>query len=431
MVPLGATPLTRPYTIENYDVAVQLDVAHQGLSGIATIRLRGTADISALELDAGALQIDSVMEGQASQSFERNRDKLFIVLTNPLRPDEPRNITISYRAGASEGLHFFTDQVYTSRTADWMPCNDQPGERSKLHLTITAPQNTKAAASGTFIRAVEGQNTTEWQLNSPSEPYWFGFAVGAFAENASELEGVSLRVLGAGPQVFEPTAAAIRYLTERSGKPFPGKTYTQVYAHGDVTRAMAGLTVLPEAYAQGLDKPAGNLGIRASELAHQWYGVEIAAKGWPDLWLSDGISLFLADGFLGQRFGKERFQREIENATQRYNQLRASGKDRPLSDPGSMTRQDPAGEALAYKAVSFLYLANQLIGESAFGEALRLFTAAHWGQEASTEDFQNAFDATKAGSRVSGKAAGKKKAPKTLDDLFDMWVYGIVTTNSK
>src|SRR6202789_82377 len=94
IVPLGAAPVARPYTVENYDASVQADLANQKLYGEVKIRLHGLAEapISALEFDAGGLQIASVREGEYSQSFERNHGLLFVVLTNPLREDEPRTI---------------------------------------------------------------------------------------------------------------------------------------------------------------------------------------------------------------------------------------------------------------------------------------------------------------------------------------------------
>jgi len=447
IVPLGAAPLTRPYTAENYDVNIQADLAKQRLYGEVSIRIHRQADtdISALELDAGGLQITSVMEGQAPQAFERNHSMLFVVLTNPLRVDEPRTITVRYQAGPAPGLKFFPDQIYTSVTSDWMPCNDGPGERATLHLTIAAPPNTKAAGSGqlTATRASEGQSITEWQLDAPTQPSWFGFALGSFAENTSDGEGVKLRVLGAGTQIFGPTAAAMHYLAERTGKHYPGPTYTQVFTHGDAIRSMvAGLTLLPESYAQGLEKQPDNLWLLTSELAHQWYGVGIATNGWSDLWLSEGVSAFLADAFLGQRFGKERYEREIERSRQIYYRLRAEDKDRALSDSAGTTRPQAEDEIPEHKGAWFLYLLNRLVGDSAFWDGLRLYTIGQWGRTGTSEDFQKAFNAVNPGTPSTAKKGGKPgrknslntllAGPKALDNLFDMWVYGILpVTKSK
>ena len=141
IIPLGAAPLARPYTAENYDVSVRPDLAKQRLYGEVRIRIHNQTDtaISALELDAGGLEITSVEEGEAPQPFERDRGLLIVALASPLRPAEPRTITVRYQAGPGPGLKFFPDQIYTSAASDWMPCNDRPGERATLHLTITAP----------------------------------------------------------------------------------------------------------------------------------------------------------------------------------------------------------------------------------------------------------------------------------------------------
>jgi aminopeptidase N len=433
IIPLVAAPLPRPYTVENYDVSIQPDLVKQCLNGEVRIRFHSQVDtpISALELDAGGLQIASVVEGQAPQWFERKDSLLLVVLTNPLRLDEHRTITVRYRAGPAPGLKFFPDQIYASVTSDWMACNDRPGERATLHLAIAAQQDAKVAASGqlTATRVSEGESVTEWQLDSATAPSWFGFALGRLAESTSEAEGVKLRVLGGGTEVFEPTAAAMRYLGERSGKHYAGQTYTQVFIHGGMTRSMAaGLTLLPESYAKELGKQPDALWVLTSELAHQWYGVGIASKDWSDLWLSEGVSAFLADTFLGQRFGRESYDREIEHSRHIYNQFRTQGKDRSLSYTGWTTRQEADGEIPTHKGAFFLYLVHELVGDSAFWEGLRLYTSEHWDQAVTSEDFQKAFEATSRSNPRIGKKKGLavgKKSANTLDNLFDLWAYGI------
>jgi hypothetical protein len=67
-----------------------------------------------------------------------------------------------------------------------------------------------------------------------------------------------------------------------------------------------------------------------------------------------------------------------------------------------------------------------------------LYTSGQWGRPAASGDFQRAFDAVNTGNRGAGKkddAAGRrnkpKNSPKTLDKLFDQWVYGISDTKSR
>lgn len=54
-----AASLDRPYTVENYDVTLQADLAKQSIDGEANIRIHSLTDtaISALEFDAGGIRI--------------------------------------------------------------------------------------------------------------------------------------------------------------------------------------------------------------------------------------------------------------------------------------------------------------------------------------------------------------------------------------
>ena len=442
VLPLAAVPLARPYTVESYDVTIRPNLATQRLDGQIAIRIHSRVDmaITALELDAGTLQIASVEEGPDRQWFERKGSSLFVVLTKPLYPDEHRTLTLRYQAGPSPGLKFFSDQVYGSVTTDWMPCNDRPEERATLHLTIAAPQKTIAAASGqlTGSRAENEESITEWQLNSAVEPSWFGFAVGNFAENTSEADGVKLRVLGGNRDILDPTAAAMRFLTERAGKGYPGANYTQVFVHGGTTHAAAGLALLPEFNPAASPNKQDLPRLITDELAQQWYGIGIAPKDWSDLWLSEGLSAFLADEFLAQRFGKESYQKQIEQSLENYKLLRAEGKDHPLSNSDWTSRQDLDQKTAVQKGVCFLYALNELVGDSAFSNAMRLYTDGHWGQMAASEDFQNAFRAVYSGDQNKPRKKqlrprkGNTDPPETsLDKLFDSWVYGVPSGHSR
>jgi aminopeptidase N len=438
ILPLMAAPALRPYTVENYDASIQVDLGKQRLDGEVSIRLHSRVDppISALELDAGSLRIMSVAEGQTAQYFERKGSTLVVVLTNPLHSDEHRTLTVRYQAEPSAGLKFFADQSYGIVTSDWMPSSDRPDERATLRLEIHAPQNAKVAASGHLVdtHAGEGQTITEWQLDSAASPAEFGFALGAFSESTSEAEGVKLRVLGTGSEIFEPTTAALRYFAEHTGKPYPGESYTQVFVHGNAVRAMAGgLSILPESYAKENGKDADSLWQLSSALAQQWYGIGIALKDWRDVWLSEGISAFLADEFVGQRLGKAAFDKQIAHSRETYNQLRAQDKDRPLSYADWTTREDADGEIPIHKGAWFLYLLHDMVQDDGFWAALKFYTNAEWGQPAASEDLQNAFHTVKGPARTKSKKRPKTpkgqipEPPETpVDKLFDTWVYGVL-----
>jgi len=439
VVPLQAAPPPRPYAVEHYDVRIRADFAKQRLFGEATIRFHGQGDnaVSALELDAEKLQITGVREDQSIQSFEQKRGSVFVVLTRPVQPDEQRTITVEYEAGANAGLNFLPDQIIAANVSSWMPANDLPGERATLRLTLTGPVDMKAAASGrlTDTRASEGQSVTEWQLDTPAEPARYGFALGKFSESVAEADGVKLRVLGAGAKVAELTAPALRYLADRTGKRYPGESYTQVFTkNAGAASFAAGLTLLPESYAQSLEKQPEDVGLLADQLAHQWFGIGITTKQWSDLWLTEGVSAFLADSFLARQAGKDKYQQAVQHARQMYDQLRLESRDWPLSDSYRTTRNDAAGGIPEYKGAWFLYLLDQMVGEDAFWNGIRLYTSNLWGRAAVSEDFQNAFAAAITRSPNTGRKGASISAAngaKNLANLFDMWVYGIAGEEPK
>lgn len=432
ILPLSAAPLPRPYTVDRYDVSIHADLEKLRLAGEVKIEFHSTAEspIPALELDANALQIASVTDGQTAQYFDRKGSLLIVALANPLMPEERRAITVRYQAGPAAGLKFFPDEVYASAVGDWLPCNNRAGERARLHLTLAAPAATRAAASGQFTatRSANGETVTEWQLDTPAAPAWFGFAAGTFSGSTSQAGGVKLRALGAGAQALEPVAAAMGYLGERTGKKYPGQAYTEVFCHGDTSAALAGgLALLPESSAQDPVKDADKLWLLADLLARQWFGIAVAPRDWSDLWLSDGIAAFVADTFVGGQLGNKSMQRQLEHAHQIYLQLRAEGKERPLSYADWTTRDEAGGPVPANEGAWFLSLLYDLSGDSAFWEGLRLYTSEHWGRDATSEDFQNAFRTVKPQPRK----AGPKNAAKAMNTLFDQWVYGLPRGNSK
>jgi aminopeptidase N len=388
-----AAPLPRNYAVEHYDVSVAPDLAAKSLSGEVTISYHSRIGrLDALELDAGALQIASVLDNQAPQWFERKGSLLIVVLTNPVRTGEHRRVTIRYQAGPAKGLVFFPDQVYTSFfTSDWMVCNDRSDEPATLRLQVAAPADFKIAA-------------TE-RLDTPTPPFLYAFAVGAFEESTSEVNGVKLRVLGHA-SVFEPTSAALRFLAERSGKPYPGSTYTQVFAHGSVEQEAAGMTLLPESYGADLAAHPDNLWLLAHELAHQWYGIGIPCKDWSDFWLNEGMATFLADAFLERRFGKARYEREIEHSRQIYETLKAAGKDRPLSFSDWETPQQAGGQIPYHKGAWVLSQLRRQLSDEVFWRGLRLYTSEHWGKPVTSADFDKSMET----------AAGK-----SLTRFFEKW----------
>jgi aminopeptidase N len=404
-----AVPAARPYAVVQYEVRLAPDLEKQRLDGEVAIHYhsRGGA-LDKIELDAGpAIGIAAVLEGQTSLPFERHGGLLTVVLAAPAKAGVPRTLRIRYQAGSGKGLKFFPDQVYTEFfTHDWMVCNDRPDGRATLRLRIAAKESWRVAASGELV------GDGEWRLDTPVPPFLYGFAAGRFEEIAGS--GGRLRLLSSpeamqsAPAILDATRSALRFFAEITGKDYGAAVYTQVFTHGSPEQENANLTLLPESYAIGLRTEPEDLWLLAHELAHQWYAVGIPCRDWSDFWLNEGLATFLADAFLERRFGRERYEREIERSRAVYERVKSQGKDRALSFHAWNTAQEASGQIPYHKGAYVLDLLRRDVGDDDFWRGLQIYTRDHWNQPVTSQDFQKSMETV---------------AGKSLAGFFRRWVY--------
>jgi aminopeptidase N len=382
LLPGMAASAVRPYTVDRYEVRIAPDPQKQRLAGEVAIRYRSRGgSLSTIELDAGpAVEIAEALDGRTPLRTEHQGGRLTVTLATPAPAGVPRTLTIRYRAGPGKGLKFFPDQVYTEFfTSDWMVCNDRPDGRATLCLHIAAPKGWRVATSG----------------DAPVPPFLYGFAAGRFQETRDGR----LRILGSAdtmlsaPAILDATRAALRFFAGKTGKDYPAPLYTQVFTHASPMQENANLTLLPEAYGNGLRTQPDDLWLVAHELAHQWYAVRIPCQDWSDFWLNEGMATFMADAFLESRFGRERYEREIERSRGIYERLKAEGKDRPLSFHAWNTASEAGGQIPYHKGAYVLDLLRRELGDAAFWRGLQTYTRDNWNKPVTTRDLQTAMEA--------------------------------------
>ena len=413
-----AAPPPRPYEIEHYELKIEPDLAARRLSGEVTIQLHSTIDgLDTLELDAGSLTVSAATEQFASLRFERRDELLLVHPEKPIRLGEIRHITIRYQAAPAPGLTFADNQVWAAYfTSHWMVCNEQARNRATLRLLISAPAAMKTSASGRLIstRRQGSVSISEWRQDTEVPPFVFAFAVGNFAESSTEDDRAKLRFLGPPgvahnlASIFHETGPALRFLADKSGSPYREKTYTQALLANGPEQEAAQFTLLPESYGQTLLSHPDDLWLLVHELAHQWYGIGIACRDWSDFWLSEGLATFLADVYLGEKFGPERYAAEIGRAQKTYEQLKAAGQDHPLSFRDWNVPRDAGGRLPYEKGAWVLHLLRQKMGEEAFWRGLRVYTKDNWSKQVTSKDFERAMEAV---------------TDVPLSEFFQTWVY--------
>lgn len=466
-------PAARPYHVINYDITIQPSLPDRLIRGLVTLDVEALTDhLTDIELDASDMTILSVGQGRRPLRYVRANDILRVSLRDALQTHGKTKVTIRYEATPRTGVRFFNDQMYTVfATSHWLPCNDRPSDRALYSMHVIAPTGVTVVASGELIstRIDKGQTISTWQVQNPVSTYVFGFTMGRFTAHSDQpgglpitpgfrkddphkdggpgtvsylvspeaekpakpvkpagiteeahaadaqadvhsLESNAPAPLRGAEVIFSTTRAAAAFFAEKSGKPYPGKSYTEVFAHGEVAQEASQFTLLSEGYLAGLADHPDDSWLLAHELAHQWWGISVTCEDWSDFWLNEGMATYMADAFLEQQYGKERYNKEIEHSHQVYLDLLIKGEDRPLSYH-EWTRPEQAGGRLPYhKGAWFLHLLRQRIGDDQFWRGLRQYTSGNWERSVSSHTFEMSLE----------RACGCN-----LQNLFNQFVYAL------
>ncbi|HYP54251.1 MAG TPA: M1 family metallopeptidase, partial [Pyrinomonadaceae bacterium] len=410
-----------PFDVKHYDVSLRLDFKERALAGAAEVEfVSGRESLREVEFEIGELEFESVREGGDALTFKAEGGRLSIQLARPAARGEARRLRIVYRGRPTRGVRFFADHVYTVyNTRAWLPCRFHPGDKATINLRLVAPSDMKVVANGRLVaQRGTGVGLTEhaWRQATPIPAYIFGFAAGRFREVTRTSGGVRQRVLfrdkyddGEARRVFAETHDAARFFAERAGFSLPGAAYTQVLAEGRVEQEMSGFTVIRENYGAQVLKEPRDIWLGVHELSHEWWGNSLTCADWSHFWLNEGIATFMADAYLGERFGRDEYDRQIQLSRESYARGRAAGRDRALAYRHAIEERVAGGPAVYDKGALVLHLLRFEIGERAFWSGLRRYTRANEGRSVTTDNLQRAME---------------RAARRSLSEFFDRWVYG-------
>src|SRR5262249_1087953 len=130
----------------------------------------------------------------------------------------------------------------------------------------------------------------------------------------------------------------------------------------------------------------------AHELAHQWWGNAITCADWRELWLNEGLTVFMVAAYKEMRWGKPMYERELQLANKRWSTAKEQGFDVPLSWTGNYPSLK-LKRAMAYaKAVVFLDVLRHDLGDDAFWRGIQAYTRDNWNGTVTARDFQSAME---------------------------------------
>jgi aminopeptidase N len=305
----------------HYQLDVRWDRRTRTLDGHETVRLRATADADHLQLDLAAdLTVSAVTVGGRKAGFEHDGKDL--VVATPVREDRRYTVVIDYSGSprpvpAPTKRSDFSTLGWTT-TPDggvwtmqepfgaysWYAVNDQPADKATYSFRISVPAPWVGVANGELRsrRTVDGRTVTRWRLDDPASSYLVTVAIGDLVMTKDRsASGVPItywtpRDHPGLVKRLRRAPAGLAWLEERLG-PFPFDTLGFLVVDsqsGMETQTM--ITLGDTSYATSAD-------VLVHEMAHQWYGDEVTPVDWRDVWMNEGMAMFVQGAWTAESTG--------------------------------------------------------------------------------------------------------------------------------
>ncbi len=406
------------YDVESYDLAIGYRVRTNRLEGVATIVAVARETASSFALDLVGLRTSRVRVDGAAARFSAGPRVLRVTPPRPLAAGDRFEVAVAY-AGApaprrsrwgAVGWEELTDGALVAGqpigAPTWFPCNDRPDDRARMRLEITVDDGYVAAATGVAGPSVRrgGRVTTTFVSDVPTATYLAAVHVGRY--RTRQLDGTGDGLVPAVTVTAPPglTAAADRAFAtvpdmlrafDRFFGPYPQEACTLVVTADELEIPLEaqGLAV----FGMNHLVPAAQR-LVAHELAHQWFGNSVGIARWSDIWLNEGFACY-AEWLWSEASGGASVESCVAD---HYARLSAKPRDLLLVDPGP---DDMFDDRVYKRGALTLHALRRVLGDEAFFDLLRSWTADHRHGLVTTDDFRAAValaggaDATAALSR--------------------------------
>ena len=387
------------------DLAIEVLPATQTLTGVATLTFTARARLSRLLVDldrnlpVSAIAIDGVALPPSAWSNPEGR--LAIALPRPVAAGARVTARIAYAGQPHVAIKAPWDSgMVWAKTPDgrpWVatttegygcdlfwPCLDFPtGEPAAVTLHITVPAGLKAPSNGVLTGVdtlPDGRTTWNWRVKRPNTYaialnvapyeviegnyrsrfgnvipmfYWYlpgeeAKAKGLFAEFAPTLDFYEAVV---GPYPFGDEKVGV------VETPHLGLEHQTINAYGN-------------GYAKA---PEGFDWLFQHEFGHEWFGNQMTAANWDDYWLHEGFEEYMQPLYGRWREGEARYAVMMDGQRNRIENKApiVSGKVRTEEEVYE-TKLGGPGQDIYYKGAWMLHTLRWLIGDDAWGKAMRL-----------------------------------------------------------
>ncbi|MGH9244801.1 MAG: M1 family metallopeptidase [Acidimicrobiales bacterium] len=413
------------YDVTQYTLEISYDPASAELDGTATIDAEATQELTRFNLDLTNLEVADVSIDGEPATFEHEGQELTVTPDSAIDDGAGFTMAVDYGGIPDPIDSTALGQVGWNTTADgtvyvlsepegastWFPANDHPLDKAPFTFRVTVPDGLEVAANGLLQSQTptgDGRTTWEYEATDPMAPYLATVEIGQFVFEQTEGPG-GLPIRNA---FAESLAADATFDFGRTGEmielfatlfgPYPFEAYGAVVVDDFIGVALETQTMSLFG-AEIVDGRRGQEEIVAHELAHQWFGDSVSLARWQDIWLNEGFATY-AQWIWGEHAGG----RSVDSAARQSHSSMRTNPDLGLPPPGDPGPPQLFAASVYIRGALTLHALRRTVGDDAFFETLRTYTAEFADGNATTDDFVGAAE------RESGME---------LTELFDRWLY--------
>jgi aminopeptidase N len=386
--------------VASYRIKNRYDLATRRLEGTTVLQLTATSELGSFNLDFLLRTSEVTVDGERAEHSRSDGHELRITPDEPLAAGSTHRVVIRY-AGNPGKEKYAGERNWLASSREvvamnephmapwWFPGNDHPSDKATFDIATTVDRGREVVANGTLVsRKRTGRTVTwRWRAEDPMATYLAFFAAGDFEIERGTTQGLPWvnaasrlqddRTRAGSLRALRTSASVVRGLEKDLG-PYPFEVTGGISTGLPVGFALENQT---RPTYPTLGGPAELLIVH--ELAHQWFGNDVAVARWSDIWLNEGAATFMEWRWI-----------ERKGARSAADLLRFFYDDRPAGDPfWALTIGDPGkdrifDEAVYQRGAMTLQALRQRIGEEPFWRLLRTWLHQEAGGNATTQDFE-------------------------------------------
>ena len=410
----------------HYDLSLAWTPSTRTLTGVTTLVFRSTRDAGFFQLDlAPALEVAAVTVDGVEAPGGFRHDGKDLVVNAPVLEDQRYAVEVRYSGTpepveapttrddfsatgftiTAQGEAWTMQEPYGAHT--WYPVNDQPSDKALYDFTLSVPSPWVGVANGELTRRKDkgGTTTTRWHLAEPAASYLTTVAFGDYTTTSNtSASGVDIdywvpsdekQLAGA----LERAADGLDWLEARLG-PYPFDTLGFVLV--DSQSGMETQTMI----TLGKTDYTLSEAVLVHEMAHHWYGDQVTPTDWSDLWMNEGMAMYLQAMWQAEQSGIS-VAEQLDAYAVIEEESRAESGPPAAYDPGEF------GEGNVYYGPALMWHElRERIGDDTFFRVMREWPTERDNGSSDRDDYW---------------AWLEEETGEELTSFFDAWLLGETT----